>query len=258
MSSVSKPTWSDDRPAEAQALELVADRWGMWLLVALGEHGAARFSDLAGAPGLSRRVLTERLVRLVDAGLVAREQYVARPQRYRYRLTDRGVQVQRLCVALLHVAGGGSLPELVQAQEARARARENNDAARAAPMPAGGADIPPAAAGPADDAHPSDRLLETDLDAAWTIYGQTVAALVRYDEQYRTQLTDTLEAYLQCDASVSVTAARLFAHRHTVRYRLGRVRELTGLDVDTLADRERLVLGLRALRIFQRHGRELV
>ena len=75
---------------------------------------------------------------------------------------------------------------------------------------------------------------------------------MQYDEQYRTQLVDTLRMYIESDASTSVAAARLYAHRHTVRYRLARVRELTGLDVDVLADRERLMLGLRSLRMLAR------
>ena len=45
------------------------------------------------------------------------------------------------------------------------------------------------------------------------------------------------------------TAERLFTHRHTVRYRLERVRELTSLDVSSTDGRERLSLGLKAMRV---------
>ena len=45
------------------------------------------------------------------------------------------------------------------------------------------------------------------------------------------------------------TAKAIYAHRHTVAYRLERVRELTGLDPTAREDRERLGLGLKALRI---------
>ena len=46
-----------------------------------------------------------------------------------------------------------------------------------------------------------------------------------------------------------ITAQRLFTHRHTVRYRLERVRDLTGLDVASTDGRERLGLGLKAMRV---------
>ena len=49
--------------------------------------------------------------------------------------------------------------------------------------------------------------------------------------------------------SVAATSQRLFTHRHTVRYRLDRVRELTELDVGSSDGREKLSLGLKAMRV---------
>ena len=63
---------------------------------------------------------------------------------------------------------------------------------------------------------------------------ETVAPLVDYDDQYETELVRTLETFLEADGNVAKTAEKLFTHRHTIRYRLDRVRELTrprrGLD----------------------------
>jgi DNA-binding PucR family transcriptional regulator len=238
-----------------RALELVADRWCMWLLVAVDEHEGSRFTDLAGEPGLSRSVLADRLQRLVESRLLTAELYSTHPPRRRYVLTERGHALRRICVQLLHVAGGGTLPApTLAATGTPAAQRESLPAPRAHPSkPTPDTNSLPIAS-PDAAPHPTDRLLAADPDHAWTIYRDTVAPLVRYDDQYRTQLVETLETWLACDASVSVAAVRLFAHRHTVRYRLGRARELTGLDPDSLADRERLLLGLRALRMFQRTG----
>jgi sugar diacid utilization regulator len=80
-------------------------------------------------------------------------------------------------------------------------------------------------------------------------YRDTVRPLVAYDEQYETDLLGTLSTFLECDASVNATAARLITHRHTVRYRFERVRELTGLDVQSTDGREKLSLGLKAMRV---------
>jgi DNA-binding PucR family transcriptional regulator len=81
-------------------------------------------------------------------------------------------------------------------------------------------------------------------------YEETVAPLVAYDEQYETELVRTLETFLDADGNVAGAAERLFTHRHTVRYRLERVKELTGgLDVSSTDGRERLSLGLKAMRV---------
>jgi len=80
-------------------------------------------------------------------------------------------------------------------------------------------------------------------------YTETVRPLVTYDEQYETDLLGTLSTFLECDANVNATAARLITHRHTIRYRFERVRELTGLDVSSTDGREKLSLGLKAMRV---------
>ncbi|HUO74455.1 MAG TPA: helix-turn-helix domain-containing protein [Solirubrobacteraceae bacterium] len=80
-------------------------------------------------------------------------------------------------------------------------------------------------------------------------YNETVRPLVSYDDQYETDLLGTLATFLDCDANVNATAARLITHRHTIRYRFERVRELTGLDVSSTDGREKLSLGLKAMRV---------
>ncbi|HSI81174.1 MAG TPA: helix-turn-helix domain-containing protein [Solirubrobacterales bacterium] len=80
-------------------------------------------------------------------------------------------------------------------------------------------------------------------------YEETVAPLAAYDEQYETELVATIEAYLDNDANVTPTAGQLYTHRHTVRYRLERVKELSGHDITSTAGREKLGLGLKAMRV---------
>lgn len=80
-------------------------------------------------------------------------------------------------------------------------------------------------------------------------YAETVEPLASYDEQYETELVATVEAYLDNDGNVAATAKQLFTHRHTVRYRLERVRELCGHDVSATEGREKLGLGLKAMRV---------
>jgi sugar diacid utilization regulator len=80
-------------------------------------------------------------------------------------------------------------------------------------------------------------------------YEETVAPLSAYDDQYETELVATVEAYLDNDGNVAATAKQLFTHRHTIRYRLERVKELCGHDVSATAGREKLGLGLKAMRV---------
>ena len=58
-------------------------------------------------------------------------------------------------------------------------------------------------------------------------YEETVAPLSAYDEQYETELVATVEAYLANDGNVTPTAETMYTHRHTIRYRLERVKELS-------------------------------
>jgi hypothetical protein len=80
-------------------------------------------------------------------------------------------------------------------------------------------------------------------------YEETVRPLAAYDEQYETELVNTIEAYLSNDGNVTPTATQLFTHRHTIRYRLERVRELCGHDITSTEGREKLGLGLKAMRV---------
>ena len=81
----------------ARTLELVGDRWTLLILrdVALGVH---RFDQLLDSLGVASNILTDRLNRLVTAGVLDRVPYNARPERFEYRLTRKG---RELGVALL-------------------------------------------------------------------------------------------------------------------------------------------------------------
>ena len=92
-------------------------------------------------------------------------------------------------------------------------------------------------------------LLGTSKDELMSFYSETVEPLVAYDEQYETDLVATVEAYLDSDANVPATAKQMFTHRHTIRYRLERVRDLSGHDATATEGRERLGLGIKAMRV---------
>ena len=96
------------------------------------------------------------------------------------------------------------------------------------------------------------RVLQENPEELEAFYGETLEPVVHYDSRYGTELVQTLITYLGNDASTVRTAGDLFAHRHTIRYRLDRVSELTGFDIDKSEDRERLTLGIKAMQLLGR------
>jgi DNA-binding HxlR family transcriptional regulator len=73
----------------ARAVDLLGD-W--WTPLVLREcfYGVRRFDDFQRSLGIGRNILTQRLTRLVDEGLLERRQYHDRPVRHEYVLTDKG------------------------------------------------------------------------------------------------------------------------------------------------------------------------
>jgi DNA-binding HxlR family transcriptional regulator len=84
----------------ARSLEVVGERWSLLILrsVFLGVY---RFDDLLEALGITRSVLTARLQRLVDDGLLERVPYQERPTRYEYRATAKGIELWPVIAHLL-------------------------------------------------------------------------------------------------------------------------------------------------------------
>jgi len=73
----------------ARALEVVGERWTL-LIVRDAFLGMRRFEQFQQSLGIARNVLTDRLNRLVDEGILERVRYSERPERYEYRLTRKG------------------------------------------------------------------------------------------------------------------------------------------------------------------------
>jgi DNA-binding HxlR family transcriptional regulator len=83
----------------ARALEVVGERWTMLIIrdLLLGLH---RFDELQESLGIARNVLTDRLNRLVDEGVLERVLYSERPERYEYHLTKKGLDLNIALTAL--------------------------------------------------------------------------------------------------------------------------------------------------------------
>jgi DNA-binding HxlR family transcriptional regulator len=83
----------------ARTLEIVGERWTL-LIIRDVFLGLRRFDQLQESLGVARNVLTDRLNRLVEQGILERVPYSERPQRFEYRLTDRGRELNVALTAL--------------------------------------------------------------------------------------------------------------------------------------------------------------
>lgn len=82
-------------------------------------------------------------------------------------------------------------------------------------------------------------------DEVKRFYAETLEPLVRYDRAHHTDLVHTLEVFFEQNANASQTARALYVHRNTLNYRLQRIMEITGLDLDDAEVRLALQLALK-------------
>jgi DNA-binding HxlR family transcriptional regulator len=81
---------SEERCSLARSLAVVGDRWTLMILREAFLR-VRRFEDFQSRLGIARRVLAERLTKLVDEGVLVRQPYQSGPVRHEYRLTDKGL-----------------------------------------------------------------------------------------------------------------------------------------------------------------------
>jgi DNA-binding HxlR family transcriptional regulator len=84
----------------ARTLEVIGDRWTL-LILRDAFRGVRRFDELQRDLGIARNILTDRLQKLVDHGVLSKTPYQSRPVRYEYRLTPKGRDLSPALVALM-------------------------------------------------------------------------------------------------------------------------------------------------------------
>ena len=81
------------------ALSIVGDRYALLVAREL-RYGLTRFQDIVASTGAPRDVLTARLRKLEQAGVIERRRYSEHPPRYEYLLTEAGKELQPILLAL--------------------------------------------------------------------------------------------------------------------------------------------------------------
>ena len=84
----------------AGTLEVIGERWTL-LIVRDAFMGARRFENFQRRTGAARNVLANRLNLLVEEGIFRKVPYQEHPERYEYRLTEKGIDLWPVIVSLL-------------------------------------------------------------------------------------------------------------------------------------------------------------
>jgi DNA-binding HxlR family transcriptional regulator len=111
-------TYENQVCSVARALEVLGDRWTL-LVLRDAFSRVRRFEDFQRSLGVARNVLTDRLSRLVDEGILRRVPYHERPVRFEYRLTDKGRELWPVMMTLMqwgdrHYTEPGGQPLVVR------------------------------------------------------------------------------------------------------------------------------------------------
>jgi len=85
----------------ARALDIIGEWWTLLILRDVF-YGVRRFEALRTHLGVSRKVLTSRLERLVKEGVLKKALYQAQPSRYEYRLTKKGLDLLPVLLAIMN------------------------------------------------------------------------------------------------------------------------------------------------------------
>ncbi|CAN5544059.1 helix-turn-helix domain-containing protein [soil metagenome] len=96
--------WEDlaDQPCSiARSVAVIGDRWTLMILRD-AFLGVRRFEAFQTRLGISRTIITERLKLLVNEGVLAKVPYQERPVRHEYRLTEKGLDLYPVVMAIVH------------------------------------------------------------------------------------------------------------------------------------------------------------
>ncbi len=85
----------------ARTLEVLGERWTL-LVIRDVFNGRRRFDQIQENLGIARNVLTSRLARLVEEGILEKRRYQERPPRHEYFLTDKGLELWPVLISVMH------------------------------------------------------------------------------------------------------------------------------------------------------------
>ena len=229
---------------------------GVAVLVAraVGAPGRAP-ADRDGATEALRRLVEDRLSRRpAPYAASVHEDLAVALFEARDPATARGT-AEAVAEGVLAKGVGARFGLGTPAQDPRALRRTYQEA-RFALAAAATAEAPPAGVASVEDLGNHRLLLALQEDAALEALSRGLLAPLRaYDRRQHGDLVASLRTFLEHNGNWEAAARALGVHRHTLRYRIRRVAELTGRDLESAADRVEFWLALQAADVLGgRHG----
>lgn len=99
----------DDMSAMSDAVRMVGDGWTL-LIIWAAFHGITRFDSFQRRLGMARNILSNRLARLVDEGIMEKKPVAPGARRLEYRLTEKGAAL-KVVIEDLEAWGRYAMPE---------------------------------------------------------------------------------------------------------------------------------------------------
>ena len=101
--------WTRENCAVGNTMAVIGERWTL-LVLREAFLGVRRFEQIQQHTGIARNILSDRLSTLVLNGILRRERYQERPERYEYRLTEKGLDLYPVLLTIMdwgakHVGG---------------------------------------------------------------------------------------------------------------------------------------------------------
>jgi DNA-binding HxlR family transcriptional regulator len=115
---VQRHDWTRENCAVGNTLAVIGERWTL-LVLREAFLGVRRFEQIQRNTGIARNILSDRLNTLVLQGILRKELYQERPERYEYRLTERGLDLYPVLLTIMDWGAkhsGGSAMRLTHKQ----------------------------------------------------------------------------------------------------------------------------------------------
>lgn len=95
-------------------------------------------------------------------------------------------------------------------------------------------------------------ILMPNINDSWIqdFYSRIIIPIKNYDEKYNTELFSTAVQYIESDGKVKETADALFLHKNTIRYRIGKIKELLNMEDYELSFYEQLSIAIKLYKIY--------
>lgn len=92
--------WTRENCAVGNTMAVIGERWTL-LVLREAFLGVRRFEQIQQHTGIARNILSDRLSTLVLNGILRRELYQERPERYEYRLTEKGLDLYPVLLTIM-------------------------------------------------------------------------------------------------------------------------------------------------------------